>query len=382
VGVLLFPWLFHLIVQRGRGQWRRLFEWKAVLLGLLVAASWFAVMLWLHGRVLIDGFYRDQVTENVRDYRYFDSLENLQAYLVGVLRHFLPWSALLVAGLIMERPGLVQFWREHRAKCWFLLGWFLFILAPFVFGGYYRTRYMIVAYPTLAVLLAGLLSRCRESELFQTAVARVATWVWVLIGLTGLALAAAGALLHPGIFGAGLLLLCVGGILWQALRYRQRWFLWTSIAAMSMVLFWTVELFLRPVFSRSPAPDLTARLLARDNPNRTIYALKVSPSYQAQMRVLSQGKLRVLYLSEEAWAQVRPGTNPVVYAESDKSLIPISIGGIEQIGFAGRRWRAKDFISLLEASKKKEIVQRNLIPYYVAFPGRGTKPQGEIKSTP
>jgi 4-amino-4-deoxy-L-arabinose transferase-like glycosyltransferase len=368
VGVALYPFLFCLLWRRKETRLRQLLEWKAILLGLVVAGAWFGLMLWLHGRALVEGFYYDQVTENVRSYQVLDSLKNLRAYLTGVLRHFLPWSLLLALGLILDRRSAAVFWRAHRSQAWFLLGWFIFILVPFVFGGYYRTRYMIVAYPLLAVLLSGLLSRFATAERFERATTKLVAWAAVVVVGAGLALAGAGLLIQWRVLTAGLLLAIVGGLGWFIMRRKAQWPCWLAIAALPLAGFWAAELWLRPVFSSSPAAALTARLLPDSLMRRRIYALNVSPSFQAQMRVLSGGRLTVVPRTTNSLSESPLGNEPWVFSENEKPLLEGAPGRLEQVGCASARWQARDFLDLLSSSRREAAYARKRIPYYVLFP--------------
>ncbi len=294
---------------------RELFEWKATTLGVLAGISWFALMILLHGRALLDGFYYDQVSGKVMSSDMLAPLKNLQAYTVGVLRHFLPWSGLLLIGLLVNRRIAASHWREHRDPCWFLAGWYLFILAPFIFGGMHRTRYMLVAYPLLAVLLSTLLSRYAEEARFERWQTRLLTWGGAAFAVGGLALLAAGVVISPRVAAAGVMLLGVSIAVWVTARRRFRWGYALSFAALPIAAFWANELFLRPAFASSPAPALTARLVPDEAMRERVYALNLDSSYEGQMRVLSGGRLKVVPMSIDALESFVTIENPIVFRE-------------------------------------------------------------------
>ena len=137
------------------------------------------------------------------------------------------------------------------------MGWFLFIVTPFLFGGFHRTRYMIVAYPLLAVLLAKVLSAYAEEERFQLWAGRLVSWVAALFAMAGLALACTGAVVQFQLGLAGIVFLLTGVVVWRVLRQRIAWAYWPAVAAIPLVAFWATELWLRPVFSSSPAAART-----------------------------------------------------------------------------------------------------------------------------
>jgi 4-amino-4-deoxy-L-arabinose transferase-like glycosyltransferase len=375
LGVVVFPLLFCWLFRRKQTPLRQLLEWKAILLGLLAAFAWFGLMLWRHGRALLEGFYYDQVTENVRGFQWLDIVKNLQAYLTGVLRHFLPWSALLALGLGLDRKTAVEFWREHRSRAWFLLGWFVFILVPFVLGSYHRTRYMIVAYPLLTVLLAGALSRYATAERFERWMTALVRWAALAVATLGLALAGAGVVLHPRVLAAGLFLALVGAGVWLTMRRRAQWAYWLAVAALPLAGFWTVELLLRPLFSSSPAAALTARLIPDPSMKRRVYALNLSPSCQAQMRVFSGGRLTVVPVAANSRAELPLRSEAWVFSAAEKPLVAGQPGRLEEVGFASAKWRVRDFLDLLHLSRRQAAYRRNQIPYYVRFPEDSKEPR-------
>lgn len=369
VAVLGFGFVFWALAARKVVPLRRLLNARAIVLALLVGSSWFAAMFWLHRQEFINGFYYDQVTENVRSYEYLDSLRNLKTYAVGLLRHFLPWSALLIVGLLVDRSRAAAFWRENRSRCWFLVGWYLFILTPFIFGGFSRTRYMIVAYPTLAVFLAGVLDRYAEDVRFQRWCGRVAGGAAIVMIILGVALVPAGLRIHARIWLGGLLLAGCGAAVWLAFRRGAQPARWAGIAALSLGAFWAVELFLRPVFASSPAAALVAKLLPDGVGRAKAYTINLSPALQAQLRVFSHGQLTVTALPPNS-AAVTNAAEPVVFSEQDKALFQDQTNRIQQVGFVSRKWRARDFADLLSPTRKEAAFQRNLAPFYILQPAR------------
>ncbi len=369
LGVAVYPFVYCLIFRRRQTRLRDLIEWKALVLGLIVAGAWFGAMLWLHGQALIDGFYYDQVTENIRTYVFLDSLSNLWAYGTGVLRHFLPWSALLLLGLWIDRRTGAAAWNEHRSKCWFLLGWFLFIVTPFIFGDSHRTRYMSVAYPFLSILLALMLARYEAVDRFRDWTIKIIASAAMVLGLAGLLLLVAGAIAHGRLAAGGLLLIAASGTAGMILRRKAYWALTLALALLPLACFWCVEFFWRPVFSQSPAPALVATLDLDPGTRTRVYALNMSPSYQAQIRVLSEGRLTVVPLAADAQTPLLAGTTPLVFAGTERALVPHFPEKLDPTAYASSRWRARDFMEWLDSNQRVAVTQRHLIPYYVLRSG-------------
>lgn len=371
LGVAVYPLLFCLIFQRGQTRLRELFEWKAFVLGVMAAVFWFGLMIWQHKDSLVDSFYYEHATGQVSHANLLTPVKNLQAGVLGVLGHFLPWSALLGIALLVSRRSTGSFWREHRGKAWFLAGWGILILVPSIFGRLNGMRLLLVAYPLLAVLVAALLVRSQQEDRFQSWQRRLLVACVVVFGVVGIALAASGAMVAPRIAGAGLLLAVGAGVVWMLAQRGMDWGWAAGFAAFPLLGFWANAGFVRPSLAESPAPALTARLLPEREMRQRVYGLNLDPSYEAQMRVLSGGRLTVVPLSRDGLASFVVIEDPVIFGEKDEEAVAGIRGTVEQVGFANRPWRLSDIARLFNREQWEAARLRHRIPFYLLFPERG-----------
>lgn len=371
VAVALYPLLYCLVFRRGQTRLRELFEWKALVLGVMAAVFWFGLMIWQHNDSLADSFYYEHATGQVSHANLLTPVRNLQAGVLGALGHFLPWSALLGVALLVGRRSAASFWREHRGKVWFLAGWGVFILVPSIFGRLNGMHRLLVAYPLLAVLVAALLARAEQEGRFQLWQRRLFVACVVAFVVVGMALAASGAMAAPRIFAAGILLAAGPAAVWMLVRRGVDLGWAAGFAAFPLLGFWASEGFVRPALLESPAPALTARLLPEREMRERVYALNLDPSYEAQMRVLSGGRLTVVPLSRDGLASFVVIEDPVIFGQKDEEAVAGIRGTVQQVGFASRTWRLRDIPELFNREQREAARLRQRIPFYLLFPEPG-----------
>ncbi len=120
----------------------------AVALAALVAAPWHVAMAARHKAVFTGTYFGEQIGSRARPGAYF--FTNVAGYLVGMASRALPWWPLAAYALVRRgRAGLVQRRGMTLAAAWFLAILVMMAVPPLVYN-----RYVIPAYPAVA-LLAG-----------------------------------------------------------------------------------------------------------------------------------------------------------------------------------------------------------------------------------
>ena len=142
--------------------WRKLVHLPSMLIGSLIAVSWFALMWSLHGRAAADMFWQDQVGGRVAP----DLLQQLaqigEAFGVMALL-YAPWS---LCGLYRSGAWRQRVQAVFRTRSARLLG--LWIVTFLILGGLtvkFSTRYLLPVLPLASVLLAALLYSADASAL-------------------------------------------------------------------------------------------------------------------------------------------------------------------------------------------------------------------------
>ena len=140
----------------------------AVALAALVAAPWHVAMAVRKGREFTDVYFGEQIGSRARPGGYF--FTNVAGYLANMAARALPWWPLAAYALVRRgRAG----WDERRGMTLAVL-WFVTILVLMAVPPQVYDRYMIPAYPAVALLagraLSGLLSKRARARVPAVAV--------------------------------------------------------------------------------------------------------------------------------------------------------------------------------------------------------------------
>jgi 4-amino-4-deoxy-L-arabinose transferase-like glycosyltransferase len=290
--------LFWLLVRPGNVRLKSFLHWPAIIVGIALGGFWYAVMLWRHGPVALQDFYADQVGAKVARNPGF-VFSNLALYLFAIVRHFLPWTLLLLAALIWGRRELAGFWKNHRNQVVFLLGLSAVLVVVFSLGNMRRARYLTASYPMLAVLLAGMFSGFYSGQGPQRWLRRFVGATAVLIFLSGafLLFAGGGSDWRLAAGGGALAGLGIAGLL--ATRSQGETGRWIWISGTVVVLFAFIGACIRPVFSPSPLALAADSIGQTSSGNNTVYLWGLDDTSAAQFRLLTRGKVRVKLLPEK-----------------------------------------------------------------------------------
>lgn len=359
-------WLFVGLYRRDRATVRALLDWKALLIGASLALFWYGVVFGLHGDLVVREFFHDQVTAKVA-FNPLIGLGNLGNYALAAVRHFLPWTLLLLVGLLLDRSASFSFLRIRRQECGFLVGWFLLLAVAFSFGNMLRSRYLAASYPMLAVLLAGVIDEQLRMPRFQELGFRALRGVALVLGLFAVALAGVAARISPPAMLGSLAVLVVAAGLFAVARFRKAQALGLAFAAICAGGFLGVELLWRPLLTGSPAPALAAKVLSLNPPVRTVYAWNPASSYPSQMRVVSGGRLEVRALWTDEGQGPPAGLSPVLLTEAQKEAWPATHYVFETAAFARPRWTSRDYRDLLWGPHPAEVLVRKRVPFYLAM---------------
>jgi 4-amino-4-deoxy-L-arabinose transferase-like glycosyltransferase len=291
--------LFWLLARPAGVRLKSFLNWPAIAVGIGLGMFWYAVMLQRHGAGALRDFYADQVGAKVTANPAF-VLGSFALYLVAVLRHFLPWTLLLVAALIWGRRELAGFWNRYRNECLFLLLLSAILIVVFALGKMSRARYLAASYPMLAVFVAGALSGFLSDQRLQRWLGRIIRFAAFLVLLVGMGVLAGGFSLgwRLAVGGAALAGLGFAGML--AARSVAETGRWIWISATVVMAFAVLGVCIRPVLSPSPLVQAVATMNRLSPDERIVFVWRVSDTVAGQLRLLSGGKLTVKTLAPEA----------------------------------------------------------------------------------
>jgi hypothetical protein len=306
---VVFAFAFCIIEPSRRRSLRLLLDVPAMLAGLAVGIFWVPLVLALHGEKVFAAFFSDQVGSRVAGSPW-KLLQNAGDYAFAPIRHFLPWTALLVIPLIRDRRRLGDAVVEILPQSLFVLIWTALLIALFLGGNLTRARYLLPAYPLIAAWLGFLLAvALREGTTAEV----VNQWAWRLTKWIGFG-AASGLALFGFLFAtrllvAALLLLALTLVLLLAARRGQTF--GSALLALALVLagFYSAnDWAIRASFAPTPAEPLAADLAHLVPAGSVVGLVDVEDFRRAQMQILLGGRIHFEVVAPDSQHAATPPT--------------------------------------------------------------------------
>ncbi|HUT56825.1 MAG TPA: glycosyltransferase family 39 protein [Phycisphaerae bacterium] len=236
--------------------------------GVALAGWWFVVVAILHGGVLLDQFFGDQLTKKA-PLAWWRPLANVPWLALLVAAQFLPWLLIVGTAAWRKRLRAADARSTERAFGWLAAGWVLLVVLIFGSGRRAMPRYLLPALPLAAVALACMLRRVEASWLTAWLRALRGVAMVLLCGLAAMACVAQWQFHGPAslpVLLAGVALLAV----WWWLTRRRGAATPTALAFGMMLgaaaLFAAVLPVISPSQSRAFVQYLRARGIAPDRP--------------------------------------------------------------------------------------------------------------------
>ena len=295
VVVIAFIWVYYLMTRDKTPPGVRITHWPVMAAAAAIALSWYVYMFLQHGGGALWGFYTDQIGGKISSSKVY-IFSNFKDYLLGVFRNFLPWSLVPAAGYIAYRKAIHQAVKAHRKAVGLIVSWFALMLIIFIGSTDCRTRYLVPAYPLLAILIAALFWRALEHGGIQRVWKGLCAALLVLSGAGAMVLLWVGAILQWQIMAAGLILL--GSSAAAAWGWRQSRGI-PSSTVMGLVLLAVLAVprgFALPIFEFAPSRSLSACILAEHSSAQPITVWSLGrANHLRQLYTVSQGRIRVRY---------------------------------------------------------------------------------------
>jgi len=366
LGLLVVP--FAMLFCRGRRgrvlPARQMLNAKFLIAGLIVAGAWFVAVMWAHGLGAWQDFVRDQVTGKMEGQTFMAF--GPVYYLLSALRHFLPWTAFLLVGGLLNRDGLAKFWREHRELVLLAASWLLLLCCIFGFSREIRSRYMLPSYSLLAVVMAGAFVKLLEHERVLSIVRWCGRGLLVLVGALGIVFCVIGARFAGllGIGGVVLLVAATGLAIWMWRRRDVAVLIGPGLAV--LVLLSVMSGPVTAVLGRMPAKQIAARLRVLPATGQPIgFLVHDMTGAAGQISVLLGGERELTMLPANSTEERRRQFPVLVCDESNRHLIP-SDYHIEACGDGYRRVRTRLFWRLLVKSDEAAVLAGSRVTFYLA----------------
>ncbi len=367
---VLFVWLYARVARRrspGPEKQASLLNLPLLIPALAIALSWYVISFCLHGRMALSGFMNDQVADRLSISPLFIA-ENLARYLFAPAVQFLPWSLAALTGICLHSRAFRELWRDKRPEFLFILAWFLMLLVVFTPGNIQRTRYFITAYPLLSALCAAVVLRIVDQPAAPVVHPAHRTARWIYTGTTGLGILilVIGCLIDVRLAAGGIMLTLFSLVL-RHLTFRTGVSPLSELlglAALIMVMFATLEIFLRPVFSVSPAAVIAERLASEGQIHhpREIAMAGLSLNYSSQLRVTSRGRIEPILLPLPVSPEQLDSYQAVVCTPEVLDQWRPKDRLTEPCGFFFEPWKGRDYVDLILSRNKQAVFDRMKVP--------------------
>lgn len=275
---------------------RELVHWTSMLVALAIGTSGLAGLFVADGSAEGASLFQDQVGSRLAA----DPSEVLaQAgnYAGSVFKHLLPWTALLLIGLLVAPNVIKDAWRTHRRSFGLAFGWFALLFVVFSLSNTHRGRYIVPAHPIMACACAALLHNlstgARSGSILRGSARALTTTLAVVLTVFAIALVRIDARSALSIAACAI-------VAWIAFAYARRARELGWLVALAVILSTVAPLGsepLRALVDPSPVPNAVARLRSLGFDSSTpvavlgFFATTGSPSTASQMRVMSGGTL-------------------------------------------------------------------------------------------
>lgn len=332
-----------------------------------VALFWFVLIFAKHGGSAINGFLGDQVTERLDGSKIY-ILTNAVEYLYAVLRHFFPWSVLLLVALLRKNSGLKDFVGEDRNACVFIVGWCGILYLVFIMGNLTRSRYLFPSYPLLAVLFSALLIKATY-QVKYSALLRKFEKILLLAGfIIALMLAVLGSIFDVRLVVGGTILFVLTLLLYLVLYKKNVMGGLTAIGVFLVLLYSTFFTFVKPVFSVSPVPALVQCIdpLIEGKPVR-VGSIDLPHEYQHQLTLFSDGAIWVAEIPGDVTKKQLEGYPAIIVSGTHRNELQDLGYQTKQCGYEYKKWRLRDVLGLLNGSDRKQLIASMKQLYYVAL---------------
>ncbi|OGV78939.1 MAG: hypothetical protein A3K19_24035 [Lentisphaerae bacterium RIFOXYB12_FULL_65_16] len=339
----------------------------ALLTGSLIAASWYLLMLAAHGPSFWDSFWADQVAGKVR-LNAADLVENTLLFCAFYPLFLLPWFLEVAwqrrhpaAGwLKTAMPSLRRPTRETGVWL-FIVFWALALAVVFSAGSRTAPRYLLPAFPLLAVLFATALGRPLANPHPNTPLLNVFLGgAWGLLALFGVAaLLSQGLINHAWLTGGVVVVTCAAALaaLYTA-TLRRNWLdrgqaLGVSLFALAFPVFTLLAPF------TLPSRDMLVVQQLRDRGVRsgsTVVAV-ASSSLASRLRVISTDEWEVVTVARPD--EIPPGATAVVWEERPGAAVSVRQGEPVRVTAGYKGVKTRPLLTALVAGRLQPYLREH-----------------------
>ena len=360
-----FAFIFVLMRKKSDVRVRDLRHAGIMILAAIAAVSWYAGIFIKHGDSALWGFFSDQAGARFSDIKYH-LIDNAVTYVFGLLRHFFPWSLVILAGVILDRKKAASFFRLHKEIVIFIFGWYSIFFLVFVSGNINRTRYMLPAYPMIAVLVSALVVHLSNGERQNTAL-RTAYNAWlIMVGICSTLLVLAGFFIDARFVFGGLLLLAAVAVLFHVSVKTKKISESVGLAVSILFVLSAVTTCIHPVFRVSPASGIAKCVQEKASGTTRILSLGLENKYVGQLRILLAGKYEIADYPQGLSLEAGKGRPIIIVSEKFKPELDSEKYSIYPCGYRLKSPKPRDIARFFTVRDRNLIFSELQDVYYIA----------------
>lgn len=359
---------------------RRVLSLKIISLSVLISCSWFVLMYWKHGNFFLRAFWYDQIGETIdaagKKYPLPNSLLEsnpffrIGGYLMSYVVIFLPWLLCLGYGFHKHKSKTALATPQRRAGV-FIVIWTLLLPIIFGLGPALSVRYLLPAFPLVAIALAICLCRFPQPSItiVTDQLLNIVTALLIALTILGLTILWQTDLVTNHFAGPAVLFLA---ILFVAIRLQKHHL--SSPASFSFSFFLLIPL-LAAVATPFTLPDQSAqiaRALRMLNPTKTSVFLIGPVGLASRVRISTGGKYPVYQADSVDLLKKEPSVISrkflLILRQSDAQHLPPNsfqlreiASGLDQISFP-------KMLKAIAKGETKSYLDSRKERYYAALP--------------
>jgi len=375
-GLILVAYVFCfclLLRQKTGVRCRNLVEWKMLLLGAVVAFSWFVIITIQYKSAAIfghphklDGFLADQIGDELPGKGKAHRLSNVLFYLQSPCSHFAPWLLFLAMALIPDFSLFRNFWREHKAKLLFILCWGALLVLIFSMSKQVRGRYLMPVYPMLAVIVGALLAEIIEKGRSSRWVRKTCKGMLLLMALFGLVIGLVGVWCGTALVVGGLILSIAALAFFLASLRRKDSFCFCGLAASLLIAVSVYTVLVKPAFDVSPLPGITRQLASAGLDGSKVAGVGLPTRAASQINVLSEGRIQIHGTTDKVTFGDVQKYPVILLSQEYRDKWNLEGYQFQPCGCSYREWTAADIRKLLRTRDLDSVMEGRKILYYIA----------------
>ncbi|MEI6150424.1 MAG: phospholipid carrier-dependent glycosyltransferase [bacterium] len=360
---VLYAYLYCALARPRGVRLRDLIHPAIMVCAVAIPATWFALAVAKHGRFALMDLFMDQIGRRLSGSKVY-ILANLGHYLGSVTGQFLPWSLLALTALAANSLKCLEQFRIHRREALFAAGWVLMLYILFACGNQQRARYLLPAYPQVALLLALAIGSSIRNETFPRPVEWTVRLLYAL-GLTaGIGLMTMAPLIGIPMAAGGII--AAAAVLFAVVTWR--WAATHRLAALGVCLLLIMVVITRGVmgaFFLSPARTIVDRVRGWNPDCARIPVAGLHSNYVCQIRVISGGRIEPLVIQDERYDDALRAAGAVVCSDAVlRRWNPVDCL-IEPCGRSGREWNRRDVVAFLNPRMRENALTAKRMTYHL-----------------